>query len=113
MNIRNQVQLIGFVGNTPELKQLNADKVLARFSVATNDSYKDAQGNWVNNTDWHQIVAWGSSAKRVEKALLKGAEVALTGKLSTRGWQDADGKTHYATEVVLDDFTLLGVKKNK
>ena len=112
MNIRNQVQLIGNVGNAPEVKQLSSDKTLARFSIATKDSYKDAQGNWVNNTDWHTVVAWGANAKRVEKQLSKGSELALVGKLSTRSWEDSEGKTHYTTEVVLDDFTLLGGKKD-
>lgn len=113
MNIRNQVQLIGNVGNAPEIKELGSGKTLARFSVATKDNYKDANGNWVNNTDWHQVVAWNGNAKAVEKALEKGTEVALNGKLSTRSWQDADGKTHYTTEVILNEFSLLGTKKEK
>jgi single-strand DNA-binding protein len=113
MNIRNQVQLIGHVGNAPELKEIANNKTVARFSIATRNSYKDAQGNWVNNSDWHQIVAWDTQAKSVQKALEKGTEVALFGKLSTRNWQDSDGKTHYVTEVILNDFTLLGAKKEK
>lgn len=110
MNIRNQVQLIGYVGNAPEVKEIGTDKTLARFSVATQESYKDAQGEWVNNTEWHQVVAWNGSAKRVEKALQKGTEVALHGKLTTRSWEDAEGNKRYSTEVVLNDFTLVGIK---
>ena len=110
MNIRNQVQLIGHVGNTPELKEVGTDKTLARFSIATNESYKNAQGEWVKNTEWHQVVAWNGSAKRVEKALQKGIELVLQGKLTTRSWEDAEGNTRYTTEVILNDFTLVGVK---
>ena len=113
MNIRNQVQLIGHVGNAPEVKELGSGKTLARFSVATKDSYKDAQGSWVNNTDWHQVVAWGPAAKAIEKSLEKGTEVVLHGKLSTRSWQDADSKTHYTTEVILSDYSVLATKKDK
>ena len=110
MNIRNQVQLIGHVGNAPELKEVGTDKTVARFSIATNESYKNAQGEWVTNTEWHQIVAWNGTAKRVEKALQKGTELVLQGKLTTRSWEDADGNTRYTTEVILNDFTLVGIK---
>ena len=111
MNIRNQVQLIGNVGGTPEIKELSNDKSLARFSVATQESYKDTHGNWVNKTDWHQVVAWGSSARNVEKLLDKGVEVALQGKLATRQWEDKNGEKRYTTEVILNEFTLVGKKK--
>ena len=110
MNIRNQVQLIGHVGNAPELIEVGTDKTLARFSIATNESYKNAQGEWVTNTEWHQVVAWNGTAKRVEKALQKGTELVLQGKLTTRSWEDADGNTRYTTEVILNDFTLVGIK---
>ena len=90
MNIRNQVQLIGHVGNAPELIEVGTDKTLARFSIATNESYKNAQGEWVTNTEWHQVVAWNGTAKRVEKALQKGTELVLQGKLTTRSWEDAE-----------------------
>ena len=110
MNIRNQVQLIGHVGNAPELIEVGTDKTLARFSIATNESYKNAQGEWVTNTEWHQVVAWNGTAKRVEKALLKGTELVLQGKLTSRSWEDADGNTRYTTEVILNDFTLVGIK---
>lgn len=111
MNIRNQVQLIGFVGNAPEIKELSNNKSLAKFSIATQESYKDKNGNWVNKTDWHQVVAWGPSANRVEKLLDKGTEVALQGKLATRQWEDKNGESRYTTEVILNDFTLVGKKK--
>jgi single-strand DNA-binding protein len=113
MNIRNQVQLIGHLGNAPEVKELSAGKTVAKFSIATKDNYKDAQGNWVNNTDWHQIVAWGALAQKAQKQLEKGTEIVLQGKLSTRTWQDKEGKTQYITEVILNDYSLLGTKKEK
>jgi len=110
MNIRNQVQLIGHVGATPEVKILDSNKTLAKFSFATNDSYKNAQGEWVKDTEWHQIVAWGITAQNVEKVLAKGSEVVLKGKLATRSWEDAEGMKRYTTEVILSEFTLVGSK---
>ena len=111
MSLRNQVQLIGRVGMNPEVKLLEGDKALAKFSIATDDSYKNQQGEWVNNTDWHQIVAWGVNAKNVEKALSKGTEVVLKGKLATRSWEDSAGAKRYVTEVILNEFTVVGKSK--
>lgn len=111
MNIRNQVQLIGHVGNEPEIRELSNNKSLAKFSIATRHSYKDNNGNWINKTDWHQVVAWGASARSVEKSIEKGTEIALQGKLATRQWEDKNGETRYTTEVILSEFTLVGGKK--
>lgn len=110
MTIRNQVQLIGNVGATPEIKQLSGNKSLAKFSIATNESYKDNTGNWIQKTDWHNVVAWGPVAGLVGKLLDKGKQVALQGKLSTRKWEDKQGNDRYITEIILSEFTLLSKK---
>ena len=111
MTIRNQVQLIGHVGGTPEIRELENDSVFVKFSLATNESYKNSQGLWVNNTEWHQVVAWGNTARRIFQLVDKGSELALQGKLTTRSWVDSEGNKRYNTEVSLKEFTLLGSKK--
>ena len=108
--LRNKVQLIGNLGNAPEIITLDSGKKLAKFSIATNDSYKNAQGEKVQDTQWHNIVAWNKTAEIVEKYLDKGKEVAIEGKLTTRSYDDKDGKKHYITEVVCNELLMLGNK---
>ena len=81
---------------------------LAKFSIATNESYKNAQGEKVTDTQWHNIVAWGKTAEIVEKYVGKGKEVAIEGKLTTRSWEDKDGMKRYITEVVCSELLMLG-----
>ena len=107
-NMRNSVQIIGNVGNTPEVRQLEGGKMMARFSVATNESYKNAKGETVKNTDWHNFVAWGNQAKIVSDYLSKGREVAIEGKLTTRSFEDKNGEKRYVTEIVVNEVLLLG-----
>ena len=106
--LRNKVQLIGNLGNDPEIVNLESGKTLAKFSVATNESYKNAQGEKVTDTQWHNIVAWGKTAQIVEKYVGKGKEVAIEGKLTTRSWEDKDGIKRYTTEVVCNELLMLG-----
>ncbi|ARV09573.1 single-stranded DNA-binding protein [Winogradskyella sp. PC-19] len=106
--LRNKVQLIGNLGNDPEIVNLESGKTLAKFSVATNESYKNAQGEKVTDTQWHNIVAWGKTAQIVEKYVGKGKEVAIEGKLTTRSWEDKDGIKRYTTEVVCSELLMLG-----
>ena len=80
-NLRNKVQLIGNLGNNPEVKSLDGGKKLAKFSIATNERYKSAKGEKVTETQWHNLIAWGKTAEIVEKYLTKGKEVAIEGKL--------------------------------
>lgn len=108
--LRNKVQLIGNLGNDPEIVNLESGKTLAKFSIATNDSYKNAQGEKVTDTQWHNIVAWGKTAQIVEKYVGKGKEVAIEGKLTSRSWQDKDGIKRYITEVVCSELLMLGNK---
>ncbi|MFV9549952.1 single-stranded DNA-binding protein [Algibacter sp. PT7-4] len=108
--LRNKVQLIGNVGNEPEITNLDNNKKVAKFSIATNESYKNAQGEKVTNTQWHNILAWGKIAEIVEKYVGKGKEVALEGKLTSRSYETKEGEKRYVTEVVVDEILLLGIK---
>ncbi len=105
--LRNKVQLIGNLGNDPEIINLESGKTLAKFSIATNESYKNAQGEKVTDTQWHNIVAWGKTAEIIEKFVTKGKEVAIEGKLTTRTWEDKDGMKRYTTEVVCNELLML------
>ncbi|WP_431156937.1 single-stranded DNA-binding protein [Winogradskyella poriferorum] len=106
--LRNKVQLIGNLGNDPEIINLESGKTLAKFAIATNESYKNAQGEKVTDTQWHNIVAWGKTAEIVDKYVAKGKEVAIEGKLTTRSWEDKDGIKRYITEVVCNELLMLG-----
>jgi len=106
--LRNTVQLIGHVGNDPEIVNLESGKKLAKFSIATNESYKNAKGEKVTDTQWHNIVAWGKTADLVENYVPKGKEVGIEGKLTSRSYEDKDGIKRYITEVVCHELLLLG-----
>ena len=108
--LRNKVQLIGSLGNDPEIITLESGKKLAKFSLATNETYKNAQGVSVTDTQWHNIVVWNKTAEIVEKYLSKGKEVAIEGKLTTRSYDDKDGVKKYMTEIIVNEMLLLGSK---
>lgn len=105
--LRNKVQLIGNLGNDPEIINLESGKTLAKFSIATNDSYKNAKGEKITDTQWHNIVAWGRTATLVEKYLQKGKEVAIEGKLTSRSYETSTGEKRYVTEVVCNELLML------
>ncbi len=107
-NLRNKVQLIGNLGNDPEITTFESGKTLAKFTLATNESYKNAKGEKITDTQWHNVVAWGKTAQIVEKYITKGKEVAVEGKLTTRSWEDKDGMKRYITEVVCSELLMLG-----
>ena len=109
--LRNKVQLIGNLGANPEIRSFDNGKSVARFTLATTDSYKDADGKKISETQWHNLVAWGGLAKIAEKYLTKGSEVAVEGKLTHRSYEDKEGNKKYFTEVVLHDLVMLRTKK--
>ncbi len=109
--LKNKVQLIGNLGNAPEVKTLDSGKKMARFSIATNESYRNAKGEKITETQWHNIIAWGKVAEIAEKYLTKGKEVMLEGKLVNRNYTDKDGNKKYITEVQLSELLLLGEKE--
>lgn len=109
--LKNKVQLIGNLGNAPEIKTLEAGKKMARFSMATSESYRNAKGEKVADTQWHNLVAWGKVAEIAEKYLTKGKEVVIEGKLVNRSYNDKDGNKKYITEVVVNELLLIGEKE--
>lgn len=106
-SLKNRVQLIGNLGNAPEIVNLESGKKIAKFSLAVNESYKDGEGKKVENTNWFNIVAWGKTAEIVEKLLVKGSEVAVEGKLSSRSYETEAGERRYVTEITINEFLLL------
>ena len=111
--LKNHVQLIGNVGQEPTITNLESGKNVARFSIATNEHYKNNKGEKVQSTDWHTVVAWGKTAEIIENYVGKGKEIALTGKLRTRTYTTDDGNQRYVTEVEANEILLLGNKSDK
>ena len=107
----NRVILIGNLGRDPEVRRLENGAVVAKFSVATNENYKDKSGEWQSQTEWHDVVVWRSLAERAEQQLKKGGQIYLEGKLTHRSWQDQEGNNRRTTEVVASYFRLLGRKE--
>jgi single-strand DNA-binding protein len=108
----NKVILVGNLGKDPEVRHLEGGAAVANFSLATSESYKDKNGQRVEQTEWHNIVVWRGLAEVAEKYLKKGMTIYLEGKLRTRSYDDKDGHKKYITEVVGDTFTMLGKKEN-
>lgn len=109
-SLRNKVQLIGNLGMNPEIKTLDSGKKMAKFTIATNETYKNAKGEKVTDTQWHNIIAWNKTADLVEMFLEKGKEVAIEGKLTSRSWEDEKGIKKYITEVICNEILFLGTK---
>lgn len=109
--LRNKVQLIGNLGMDPEVKSLDGGKKLAKMSIATNENYKNAKGEKVTETQWHNLIAWGKTAEIVEKFLKKGSEVAVEGKLINRNYTDKEGIKRYVTEIEVSELLMLDSKK--
>lgn len=105
--MKNRVQLIGHVGQEPEIKTVN-NKKLATLTIATNDFYYNEKGNKVEQTEWHRVTAWGKTAEIIEKYVTKGKEVAVEGKLTHRSYDDKDGNKRYVTEILVNELLLLG-----
>ena len=106
--LRNKVQLIGHVGNDPEVKNLEGGKKVANLNIATNEHYKNEKGEKVEQTEWHRAIAWGKTAEIIERFVSKGKEIAIEGKLIHRSYDDKNGNRRYVTEVVVNDVLLLG-----
>jgi len=108
--LKNKVQLIGNLGSNPEVITLESGKKLAKFSLATNETYKNSSGQKITDTQWHNIVAWNKTAEIIEQYLQKGSEVVIEGKLTSRSFEDNEGNKRYITEVVCNEFLMLGNK---
>lgn len=106
--LKNKVQLIGNVGQEPTITTLESGKKVARISLATNENYKNGNGEKQTDTNWHNIVAWGKTADIIEKYVNKGKEIAVEGKLTSRSYEDKEGVKRYVTEVVVSEILLMG-----
>lgn len=112
--LRNKVSLIGRIGKNPELQSVGGagkDYSLTRLSIAINENYKDKAGVWHDNTQWHNVIAWGKTAERIAKIVQKGQEVMIEGRIVNRSYEK-DGEKKYATDIEVTDFLLLS-SKNK
>jgi single-strand DNA-binding protein len=109
--LRNKVQLIGNLGNAPQVITTENGKKLAKFSMATNETYTGRTGRKETETTWHNIIAWGNVAEIAEKFLTKGKEIALEGKLINRSYTDKDGVKRYITEVQVNELLMIGGEK--
>ncbi|MCM5528243.1 MAG: single-stranded DNA-binding protein [Chitinophagaceae bacterium] len=109
--LKNKVQLIGHLGAAPDIREMDTGKKLAKMNIATNETYKNSQGEKVTETQWHQVIAWGKLAEIAEKLLDKGTEVAVEGKLQSRTYTDKEGVRRYVTEVCAQELLVLEGKK--
>ncbi len=109
--IKNKVQLIGRLGADPEIKIFDENKKIAQLRLAVNDRYKNALGEWVDDTQWFNLVAWSKLAAYAEKYLLKGTEVAVEGRLINNNFTDKAGVKRVSTEVIISEVLLLAKQK--
>lgn len=110
-SLRNSVQLIGRLGANPEVKTLDKNRKVAKFSLATSDIYFSKSGEKIEETQWHNIIAWNGLATICEKYLTRGKEVALEGKIMNRSYTDKEGKARYITEIVINELLMLDARK--
>jgi single-strand DNA-binding protein len=106
--LKNKVQLIGHVGQDPEIKNLEGGKKLATISIATNEVYINDKGEKVEQTEWHRVIAWGKVAEIIEKYVVKGKEIAIEGKLAHKSYEDKNGEKRYFTEIIANELLLMG-----
>lgn len=106
--MKNRVQLIGRVGQDPEVKNLDGGKKVATITIATNDVYYKDNGDKVEQTEWHRVTAWGKTAEIIEKYVTKGKEIGIEGKLTHRTYEDKNGEKRYVTDIVVNEVLLLG-----
>ena len=109
-SIKNQVLLIGNLGKNPELKTFSNDQKMVRLALATNETYKDQNGERQSITHWHNVIAWGKLAENISLIVEKGNEIAIQGKLIYRSYKDQEGKDKYVTEVVAQEFLKISKK---
>ena len=109
--LKNSVRLVGNLGMDPEVKSFDNNRKLAKIAIATNETYKNDKGEKITDTQWHNLVLWGAQATLAEDLLKKGDEIAIEGKLASRSYVDKDGNKRYVTEVVVNEFLKVGLKK--
>ncbi len=110
ISLRNHVQLIGHLGNDPEFVKLNDGKSMLKMSIATNETYLNVKGEEVTETEWHNLIAWGKSAERLQNQVKKGSHLAVAGKLQHRKYTGKDGVNRTSTQVLVQSYVLLSKK---
>ncbi|MEE9440007.1 MAG: single-stranded DNA-binding protein [Saprospiraceae bacterium] len=105
--LKNSVQLIGNLGKDIELKEITNGTKVAHLTIATNDYYKNAKGETIQDTQWHNLVAWGKQAENMSKSLTKGSELAIKGKLMHRSYEDKEGVKRYTTEIKVNEWIKI------
>lgn len=110
MSSLNKAMIIGRLGQDPEVRYTQSNTAVANMSIATSERYKDKQGEWKENTEWHRVVAWGRTAEICQEYLKKGSQVYIEGPIQTRQWEDKDGQTRYTTEIKALTMTMLDSK---
>ena len=108
----NKVQLIGRLGKEPEVQRFDNGGIKVKFPLATSEKYKDRNGNLVEQTEWHNVIAWRRLAEIAESFLRKGSAVYVEGKITTRSWDDQSGNKRYMTEIVAENFIMLDKKQD-
>lgn len=111
--LKNKVNLIGRLGAKPVMQSFDSGVKKMRLSIATNERYKDKKGEWVDNTQWHTVIAWGKQCDRIDKLLDKGSEVVIEGKIVNRSYETKDGEKRFTTEIELNEFVVLNGKKQE
>ncbi len=106
----NKVILVGNLGQDPELRYTPSGTAVCNMRLATNEVYRDADGNLVERTEWHNLVAWGRLAEICNQYLRKGSKVYVEGSLQTRSWEDREGNTRYTTEIKIREMVMLDAK---
>lgn len=112
-NLKNKVSLIGRLGAAPEFTKFENGRQLAKFSLATNDNYKDKNGQWHERTDWHMINVWGKLAERMNNDLQKGTEVLIEGKIAYQNYETKTGEKKFLTVIEASDYLMIKEKPAK
>ena len=109
-NLVNRVQLIGHLGRDVESIETSGGKKVAKATLATSETFTNKNGDRVENTDWHNLVAWGKTAELLSSLGTKGAKMAVSGKISNRSYEDKNGVTKYVSEIIVDEFMMMNKK---
>lgn len=111
--LRNKVSLIGRLGAQPEVVTFDSGRTLARFSLATNERYKNKEGVWQDNTQWHNLNAWGKTAERVAKMLNKGQEILVEGRIVNNSYETKEGEKRFGTSIEVNEFLMISPKDDE
>ena len=110
-NYINYVELVGHLGADPEIVKIGNGKSLVKFSLATNEPYKDKEGNFQDITQWHRIVAWGGLAERMASKLIKGNHILINGRIQHSSWENKEGQKQYGTDIVVREYMQIDKQK--